>query len=66
MINGEKKSSRLNYEVNHKKIKEAVERIVEKENAPTVKMVAKEAGVSVATAYSHKCQDMILEELLKK
>lgn len=60
------KKYRLNYEIADIRIREAVKIVIESGEEPTVKLVAKEAGVSVSTAYSHKCQEMILEELLKK
>ena len=58
------KGYKLNYQLTHIKIKNAIIRVIEKGDKPTVKAVAKEAGISVSTAYSHKCQEMILEILL--
>ncbi|MGN0315689.1 MAG: hypothetical protein ACI4EG_13005 [Fusicatenibacter sp.] len=60
------KRYRLNYKVTDRKLREAVIRIIESGVDPTVKLVAQEAGVSLSTAYTHNCQEMILEELMKK
>lgn len=60
------KRYRLNYKVTDQKLREAVIRVIKSGRDPTVKMVAEEAGVGITTAYTHNCQEMILEELLKK
>lgn len=66
MENRNVKRYRLNYEIVDIRIRDAVKKVIESGEEPTVKAVAELAGVSISTAYSHKCQDMILEELLKK
>ena len=60
------KRYRLNYKVTDKKIRDAVAKVIESGVDPTVKLVAEEAGVSLATAYAHKCQELILENLMKQ
>lgn len=60
------KGYQLKYEITDIKLRKVVSELVASGLNPTVKLVAKEAGVSLSTAYAHKCQDMILEELMKK
>lgn len=60
------KGCRLNYEVTDKKVRAAVIKVIESGVDPTVKLVAKEAGVSLSTAYAHDCQKLILEMLNQK
>ncbi|MGN0266248.1 MAG: hypothetical protein ACI4D7_01075 [Lachnospiraceae bacterium] len=66
------KSLRLNYELTEKKLLAAAKRLAERyaeSNEPiSVRKVAKEAGVSLSTAYKHDCLNMIrnaIEELEK-
>lgn len=66
MKNQNIKRYRLNYKIADIRIREAVKKVIQSGQEPTVKLVAKEAGVSVSTAYSHKCQDMILDVLFEK
>lgn len=61
-----KKGYTLRYEITDKKIRNTVKKLIESGKDPTVREVAKEAGVGITTAYTHKCQDMILEELMNK
>lgn len=61
-----RKGYQLKYELTDLKLREAVRKLVASGKDPTVRMVAEKAGVSVTTAYSHKVQDMILDEVFKK
>lgn len=58
---------RLNYELTEKRLLDASRRLVRRywdnKDPLSVKRVAEEAGVSVSTAYKHKCQDMIRSAL---
>lgn len=60
------KGFQLNYQITDKKIEAAVKKVIENGNEPTVKLVAKEAGVSISTAYNHHTGEKILEALFKK
>ena len=60
------KRYQLKYEITDRKLRDAIRRVSERGVDPTVRLVAEEAGVAIPTAYSHKCPDMILEELMKK
>lgn len=66
MKNNPVKGYRLNYEVTDRKLRAAAIRVIESGKDPTVRLVAKEAGVSMSAAYAHKCQDMILDVLFEK
>lgn len=57
------KGYRLNYEATHKKLLDATACIMQEGGELTVRNVAKCAGVCVATAYNHKCPEMIREAL---
>lgn len=60
------KGYRLNYEATHRKIQETIERIVQEGGELTVAKVAEQAGICQATAYNHKCPDMIRQALKEK
>lgn len=60
------KGYQLNYEITDKKIESAVKKVIESGREPTVKLVAKEAGVSISTAYNHQTAEKILDALFKK
>lgn len=59
------KGYRLNYQLTHKKLENAIRLIIKENGILTVKSVAKRVGVCESTAFNHKCSEMILE-LLKE
>ena len=57
------KGYRLNYDATHKRLLDTVADIKNEGGSLTVRNVAARAGVCVATAYNHKCPEMIREAL---
>lgn len=58
-----KKRNRLQYDIAHKKIKEAIHLIADEGGELSVANVARRAGVCVSTAYNHDCTEMIRQVL---
>lgn len=58
---GKTKRYRSNYRLTNDKIKDTVIELIKEKGDTTVREVAERAGVSISTAYDHRCPDMILE-----
>lgn len=58
-----RKGYQLRYELTDKRIRSAIIKVIKSGQEPTVRLVAKEAGVGITTAYAHKCHEMIMEVL---
>lgn len=57
------KIMRLNYEVTHRRLLSAVEKMLSEDTEISIKKASQLAGVSAATAYKHGCPQMIRKAL---